>query len=132
VAFKLGQHVRIKPNVSRCVDEGSLQHSATVANALGIPEVSGAGVSRKHLAGKTGVIVQIGTDVLPVKERVGVRDRDSVTISEKTVTEAPASVPPGHEGHYLIDSQIRPNGFREGRDAHFREWIAEAELEPVS
>ena len=55
MALKIGQRVMVKPGVSHCKDEGSLQES----RRKGAGET---GISRDHLVSMRGEIIQIGKD----------------------------------------------------------------------
>lgn len=132
MTLKLGQRVTVKFGVSTCKDAESLKASAAAARSLGLPPdhpMATVGVGRDHLVGQRGEVVQIGTDVLKIRKRVG-------TNGELVdANEAAAIVPPGCEDHVLVDNGVR-NGVREGpvpeadRPATtIREWFREVDLE---
>lgn len=112
MALKLGQRVTVNPGVSNCKDAGSLR----VFGEHGAP--------RGEFVGRKGEIVQIGSDFLKIKMRVG----PSAQIVDDPQCGA-ATVPLGCEGMVLVDSQV-VNGIRQGDNiCGMREWFSEAELE---
>lgn len=118
--FKLGMRVVVKPNVSPCKDEGSLQNSRRERRG-------DEGTDRSHLVGKKAEIVQIGQAVLPVKARAG--NTGEITIPDPACV-TPATVPPGCEGMVLVDSHVS-NGMRQGDGMPgWREWFKTDEIEP--
>lgn len=103
VPIKLGHRVTVLPGVSNRKDPGSIQHS---------PD----GIPRTRLEGKRGEVVQIGTNILDVKDGMG-----------QPMNEKPSPVPRGCEGMVLVDDQV-VNGQRVGRST-MREWFLPEELE---
>jgi len=104
MALKFGQRVTVKPGVSNCKNEGSLQLSRI--KYRGDKECEEQGRDRSHFVGTKGEIVQVGAD-------------------------GPCTCPKGYESAFLVDSQVvngKPHGNPEVLD--MREWFLESEIEP--
>lgn len=116
MTLKLGMRVTVKPGVSPCKDEGSLQRGRNAE-----------GIDRSHLVGRKGEVVQIGQEVLAVKQCAG--QHGEFRIPDHHCA-SPATIPPGCENCVLVDSHVS-NGVRQGDgQAGWREWLREDEVEP--
>ena len=115
-ALKLGHRVTVLPGVSNRKDPGSIQVSTEQARDLGKPEMAGSGIPRLRFEGKRGEVIQIGQQVLDVKDGLG-----------NSLNERPSPIPPGCNGMVLVDDQV-VNGCRVGR-LTMREWFYPDELE---
>jgi hypothetical protein len=110
LALKLGQRVTVLPGVSPCRD------------AVSLLITHGEGLPRDKFIGMKGEVVQIGSEYLRVKVRVGTT---AALVDDPQC--GPSEVPAGCESMVLVDSQV-VNGVREGKH-EMREFFLESELE---